>query len=666
MTINKKKTTVVQKVVIRLLATILLVNVIAIPFIVIYAAAQLNSANKNYLNEVVSNISSTIDSNMDAYFHLAEVLATNKSIETLLEESSKLSPMASNHNINNVLDEMNDVVASYGGSVINVTILSVAEDTYIMSDGTISTRDTVTDRSYYAAVTQKQTIITTPYVQSQNNTRIVSTSSPVFASNGNVLGCVVVNIPTSFISQLISPIGDSGGSWVMDSNYEVLAHSNSSYIGQSYSAVGISGSEFDKELANPTGDLIEFQLNGVDRTGSVGSIPHLGWILVAGIDTDEFQDKVDSLGTVLFICQLVAAVIILVIGGVSIYFALKPMGELNTAMLEMSKGNLKSMPTHEGNDEIGELCDNLRTTMSNLDIYIKEIQLNLHSFANGDFTYHSDLVFLGDFLAIQTSTEDFRTLMCRSLASLKSAVEQVSTGSDYVATGAQNLAEGSEKQSNSVEVLNQLINSITSQIQENATNVTEVNVAAQQVSVELQSNNKQMDDMMLAMNDIQEKSEGIKKIVKTIEDVAFQTNILALNAAVEAARAGTAGKGFAVVAEEVRNLSTRTSEAVKHTSVLIEDTTTAVARGNDIANATVENLKTITEEINGFINTLEGIATDSEEQTRAIERINEGVEEISEVMQSNSAVSEESAATSEQLSGQASVMKEEIDQFKLV
>ncbi len=667
MTSQKKKTTIVKKVVLRLLLTIFLVNLISIPFIVIYSAAQLNTANEKYMDEVVSNISSTIETTMHEYKIAAEIMAENRSIIALLEESNKSFPMAQNPNMSLLLEEMSAIYSDFEGAVDLIGLADVDQDAYITHQGQSSdTSLSISTRPYYSAITTKDTVVTEPYTHATTGNTVVSVAAPVFSSNGAVLGCVIINIPTSFISQLITTIGDSGGSWVMDSSTTVLAHTNSSFIGKTYSAVGITGDEFTSELSNPTGELISFQLNGVERKGSLGTIDSLGWILVAGIDKTEFEEEVADLAFVLLICQIINAAVFLVMSGVSVYIPLKPMGELNAAMLEMSKGNLGAQPSHVGDDEIGELCDNLRTTMTNLDIYIKEIQVNLDCFGNGDFTHKSDLVFLGDFLAIQQSTEDFRSLMSHTLASLKSAVEQVSVGSDYVATGAQNLAEGSEKQSNSVEELNHLIQTVTGQIQENASNVVDVNATAQEISKELQSNNVQMDEMMNAMNDIQEKSEGIQKIVKTIEDVAFQTNILALNAAVEAARAGTAGRGFAVVAEEVRNLSTRTSEAVKNTTLLIEDSSSAVKRGNEIANSTMTSLKSVTEEISGFIATLEGIAVASEEQSSAIGQINEGVNEIAVVMQSNSAVSEESAATSEELSGQASVMKEEIDQFKLL
>ncbi len=660
----QKRKSVVRKVSLRLSLAMFLVNVVAIVIISDYASGKLETADSHYLSEIVDNIASTVETTMQSYLGVSQVLATNKSIETLLGESSKSAPMARNGNISQILEEITDIQGIYQGSIDNISIVSVAQDSYIMSDGQVpDASSTVADRPYYAAITSKSTVITEPYIHNISNNRVVSVASPVF-SNGNVVGCVVVDVPTSFVSTLISTFEDTGHTWVVDGSNTVLAHRDSSYIGQNYAATGISGSDFQTQLQNPTGQLIQFQLNGADRIGSVGSIPLLGWKMVAGMDLAEFQEASLSLSGVLVGIQVISMVINLLVSGMTIFTSLKPLGQVNTAMLEMSKGNLAHPITFVSDDEIGQVCDNLRTTMTNLAAYIHEIHENLEAFGQGDFTRESQMVFLGDFRQIQESTAQFRSLISMTLESLKATVEQVAVGSGYVSTGAQNLAEGSVEQSASITDLNQYVSEITEKIQNNATNVREVNSTAQHISGELDQSNHSMDEMMSAMEKIQVQSEGIQKIVKTIEDVAFQTNILALNAAVEAARAGTAGKGFAVVAGEVRSLSIRTSEAVRNTTLLIDETTTAVREGKTIADQTLTGMKTITGEIQGFIATLEEIHQASEEQTQAITKISQSIGEIANVVQSNSAVSEESAATSEQLSSQASLMQESVQQFK--
>ncbi|MFI3175371.1 MAG: methyl-accepting chemotaxis protein [Bacillota bacterium] len=660
-----KQKSIVLDVIARLALTMLAINVVVITVIAIYVGTKMGETQEDYMLEVIANANSSIETTMDAYFDATESLAVNQSIIDLLSKSSKANPMANDRTIDSVLNELNQIVNKYDGHVVNITVLSVAEDNYIMSDGTVSTSNTVTDSSYYAAVTQKEAIITTPYVQSQNNTRVVSTSAPVFDDKGNVLGCVVMNIPTSFVASLLTNIGNTGSVWVTDATNTILAHTNASYIGEPYTIVGISGASLESELQSCSGNLVTWDMNGTERTASISMVPHVGWKLVGAMDSSEFNEGTVTVVIILIIILLASMCLTMLVAASTIFRKLKPLKDLSIASAEMSKGNLHHLITHEGNDEIGELAYNLKMTRRTLASYIEEIQASMGAFGHGDFTREMEVEFIGDFKSIQTSMNDFVGLITTTLDSIKASVDQVSVGANHVAAGSQNLAQGSTEQSSSVSELNTLIADITEQMNENSVSVRSVNETSQDIAVRLGDANKDMDAMMDAMNDIQEKSEAITKIVKTIEDVAFQTNILALNAAVEAARAGTAGKGFAVVADEVRSLSTRTSEAVKNTSDLIDNTVIAVEQGNKIAEATISSLKSVTEDITSFVDTLDAIAEATNSQSESIKRINLGVNQISDVMHSNSAVSEESAATSEELSSQAAVMKDSISQFKL-
>lgn len=363
--------------------------------------------------------------------------------------------------------------------------------------------------------------------------------------------------------------------------------------------------------------------------------------------------------------QLLALVITVGLCTRVVYNAIVPLKEVNKCMLEMSKGNLHLLPKYESDDEIGELCTSLRTTITNLNTYIEEIKENLVSFGKGDFTRTSDVTFDGDFKEIQTYTEKFVTLITSTLDSLKSSVDIVSSGSSYVASGSTTLAQGSIRQAESVTSLNENIQTIAKSVSDNVKSVEYVNTSTHSAANQLIISNEKMSEIVTAMKNIKTTSYAIQKVIATIEDVAFQTNILALNAAVEAARAGKAGQGFAVVADEVRNLAIRTSKAVSETTHLIDESEQAVMVGNRLVTETSNTLEETIEFVSNFIGELETVTQTSKMQAEAIEEINNGVREISEVMQSNTEVSVDSATTSEELSNQANIMQESIDKFKL-
>ncbi len=251
------------------------------------------------------------------------------------------------------------------------------------------------------------------------------------------------------------------------------------------------------------------------------------------------------------------------------------------------------------------------------------------------------------------------------IANIISASEQVASGSNQISDLSVALAQGSTEQASSVEELTASLEEVSSQTRTNADNAGQASKLSEDARSNAVHGNIQMEQMIKAMGEINDSSNNISKIIKVIDEIAFQTNILALNAAVEAARAGQHGKGFAVVAEEVRNLAVRSANAAKETTTMIEESMKKVEGGTKIANETSTALNTIVAAVEKAANLVSNIAIASNEQATAISQINQGIMQVSEVIQANSSTSQESATASEELAGQAVLLKAQVEKFKL-
>ena len=343
----------------------------------------------------------------------------------------------------------------------------------------------------------------------------------------------------------------------------------------------------------------------------------------------------------------------------------RPIIELEGAMQKLSKGDLKATVTYSSRDELGSLADSLRTVMNTLSAYVNDISGKLGMIAGGNLNTEMEMEYAGDFAPIRASGNQIIDSLNNTLGQINQSAEQVASGSEQVSSGAQALSQGATEQASSVEELAATINELSGQVNNTASNARDVNNLVASTRDAIDGCNQQMGDMMHAMEKINTSSSEIGKIIKTIEDIAFQTNILALNAAVEAARAGAAGKGFAVVADEVRNLASKSAEAAKNTTTLIEGSLKAVEEGNEFSNATQQSLLQVVQHTEQVAEAMDKITKASDDQAEAIKQVTVGIDQISAVVQTNSATSEQSAAASQELSSQANVLKGLVGQFSL-
>ncbi|WP_051629527.1 methyl-accepting chemotaxis protein [Lacrimispora aerotolerans] len=392
------------------------------------------------------------------------------------------------------------------------------------------------------------------------------------------------------------------------------------------------------------------------------------WWASSTLERNDLNKDVYLIVAIMIVLAAIATAIIITVITIVMKRTLRPIDGVVSAASDIAAGNLDIHLDIKSQDEIGVLSKNFLSMADNLKLIIQDINYVLGEMSNGNFrvTTSKEEQYVGSYKNILEAMHNIRLTLSNALLEIDHASEQVSTGASQVSDAAQALSQGATEQASSIEELSATITDISNRIKENAANASEANTLSQEASEGVLSGNQKMADMIAAMNDIASTSNEIGKIIRTIDDIAFQTNILALNAAVEAARAGSAGKGFAVVADEVRNLAGKSAEAAKNTTLLIENAIAAIGNGTKIAGETAEALRLVVEKSNVSAVRISEIAEASTAQAEAVMQVTTGIDQISAVVQTTSATSEESAATSEELSAQAVTLKSLVGKFKLM
>ncbi len=343
----------------------------------------------------------------------------------------------------------------------------------------------------------------------------------------------------------------------------------------------------------------------------------------------------------------------------------KPMKEVTDVMAQVGIGNLGDTVHGDYKGDYLILTNAVNSTVEILNHVIEEIGNILSEMSQGNFNIVKVREFKGDFGIISDSLNKIINSLNEVFREINTAAEQVAAGAGQISDSSQTLSQGSEEQASSVEEVTASITEMAAQVKQNAANATQADKFSLTAKEDAVRGNAQMKEMVKAMHDINESSTNISKIIKVIDDIAFQTNILALNAAVEAARAGQYGKGFAVVAEEVKNLAQQSASAAKETTVMIEGSIEKVDAGKKIANDTAQALNEIVESITKAAELVGQIASASNEQATAISQVNQAIEQVSQVIQTTSATAEEGASASEELSSQAEILKQMVNRLTL-
>jgi len=389
------------------------------------------------------------------------------------------------------------------------------------------------------------------------------------------------------------------------------------------------------------------------------------WTLYLAIDKSEFYTAIFTDTFKLMLVVIVFGVILLSVIYYTIKKSLSPFKDIIDGAQRLEEGNLKINLDINTNDELGYLAKMINHISATMDNYVNDISFQLSQMAEDNMNIKINQDYIGDFIPIKTSIEKIAKSLSDTMKQIILSADNVASGSVSVASGAQLLSKGTTEQASAIDELATSIESLSEDVTANADDAEKVNYAVASVSQKIEKSNEKMTRLISAMLDIQEASAGIEKIIKTIDDIASQTNLLSFNASIEAARAGEAGKGFSVVADEIHELAVKCADAVSQTSQLIEHSLYTVRNGTEIADDTARALMSVVEGAEEIVGSINQISKASQNQKRTLSEIVSSVDLISGVVQSNISSVNESVDTSDKLSKQSERLHQLVNKFKL-
>ena len=543
----------------------------------------------------------------------------------------------------------------------------------LQSDGALYGRADLdfATRDWYIKVMEKQdSILTGAYDSISSDETMVTMASPVFV-NGEIQGVVGMDLSVNRIDQLILSqvkIGDTGYITFYDTENNILYHPDENVMGTNAADANYSDFMLQAIVERQSLDAVRYNRNGTDYYGSTVPLTDFDYMVLGVMPVAEFTQQITGIVRILVIGVVFCGLILAAICVLMALSVTRPLARLNTVVGRLADGELDVEFQNRGSDEVAALGNNVSRIVERLREYIRyinEIAQVLDQIGQGNlvFTLHNQ--YAGEFAKVKEALLAIQHTLSTTLLSIAQSADQVNIGAEQIANGAQALAQGATEQASSVQELSAAVQDLSRQANEESLQAEESGNYLHKINEEVEKSNEQMELMRKAMDEISTQSSAIGSIIKTIDDIAFQTNILALNAAVEAARAGTAGKGFAVVAEEVRNLAAKSAAAAKETNDLIASSIQAVKNGEQITELTAQSLEVVGEDISHILEIVSKVAVAYREQAGKLSEIATGVDQIANVVQTNSATAEQSAAASEELSGQAGIMRQQVLHFKL-
>lgn len=661
----------------KLLAISIVISLLVFSILGSIIGVKINNIMTEQAQSELQSEANIIAGDLNAFFEkngtVVTQMATNPDILKILKDVNTKKEKFEHPYFKKLVEQMKAIEAT--DEDISLAWLGMTKSSdLLISDYTYQTKPEfiVTERPWYIDMEKKGGLIfTSPYIDSITNEIVITIASPV-KDNGKTVGSTAMDLTISKISEYLSSfkIGESGYCILISADGTIVYHPDESLIlNENMTKMEGDLGKIGTRMINGESGVAEYNFQGTDKNFAFTPISSNGWSVGVMIDKSETTAKVKDFLSVIILIFIIATILMVVaFFSVTARGIVAPLKKLTAITDEIASGNLNIDVDIHSEDEIGHLANSMKGLTARLVTYIdyiQEISYTLDEFGRGNLNIDLHLDYDGEFAAIKESllktAENFKSV----LGDIIQISNQVANGSDQVSSASQMLAQGTTEQASSLEELSATINHISEQVNKNAND--SINAANYVKTVGHAANTSwdKMNQMMIAIDEINHKSSEIGKIIKTIDDIAFQTNILALNAAVEAARAGSAGKGFAVVADEVRNLANKSSVAAKNTTLLIEDSIKAVQNGTSIAQETGHVLNEVIEGVSKTVSLIDGISDASNSQAKSIEQTLQGLEQISAVVHTNAATAEESSASSEELFAQSETLQSLTSRFNI-